>query len=195
MPPHHFQNRATSTGRDRTRPRCIVKTHDHIARIWPDRGVDCHSVADCCAYRLLRSAFQVMAGRCHDGIHDTHRGRNGGHRFIGLSAWLSTNSCATERLSVDAFPFLRAADDAVEFAVSQIVQLFSDWRIGIKSSARLGHELARHTRRHDSGGGRFGSIARRTRRRPHSLHVRRGLIGSDTCSVRIGEGSARSEQQ
>src|SRR5262249_56915567 len=39
---------------------------------------------------------------------------------------------------VDAFPFLRAADDWVEFAVNKIVQLFGDLRIGIKSSARLG---------------------------------------------------------
>jgi hypothetical protein len=27
-----------------------------------------------------------VAGRCHDGIHDTHRGRDGAHRLIDLGS-------------------------------------------------------------------------------------------------------------
>ena len=84
MPPHHLQNRAAST-RGRFEP-VHAKSYDHIARIWPDRGVDCRNVADCCPYRLVCSAFQAVAGRGHDGIRDTHSGRDGGHRFIDLSA-------------------------------------------------------------------------------------------------------------
>jgi hypothetical protein len=61
------------------------RSHDHIARIWPDRGVDGHSVADCCAHWPLPPAFQNVADRCHDGIHDTRRGRDNGHRFIYLA--------------------------------------------------------------------------------------------------------------
>jgi hypothetical protein len=91
MPPHHLQNSAASTDRDRTNPSPLhSKSYDHIARIWPDRGVDCHSVADPCAYGLLRSAFQDMADRRHDGIHATRRGRDSGNRFIGLGSEISS---------------------------------------------------------------------------------------------------------
>ena len=65
-------------------PRWQNESYDHIARIWPDHRVDCHSVAYCCAHRLLPPAFQTVAGRCHDDIHDTRRGRDGGHRCIDL---------------------------------------------------------------------------------------------------------------
>src|SRR6516164_4667590 len=41
---------------------------------------------DYSAYRLVCSAFQAVAGRGHDGIRDTHSGRDGGHRFIDLGA-------------------------------------------------------------------------------------------------------------
>src|SRR5262249_50798386 len=70
--------------------RSHAKSHDHIARIWPDRGVDCRSVADYCAYRLVCSAFQAVAGRGHDGIRDSHSGRDGGHRFIELEGPAAT---------------------------------------------------------------------------------------------------------
>src|SRR5262249_52866741 len=70
--------------------RSHAKSHDHIARIWPDRGVDCRSVADYCAYRLVCSAFQAVAGRGHDGIRGSHSGRDGGHRFIELEGPAAT---------------------------------------------------------------------------------------------------------
>src|SRR6516165_8172570 len=82
---------------DEFEPPLHSKSHDHIARIWPDRGVDCHSVADCRAQRLLRSAIQTMAGRCHDGIYATHRSRDDSHRFIDLRVeylgWQDDHSC------------------------------------------------------------------------------------------------------
>ena len=80
--PSPKQGRVYGDGSNRSH----AKSHDHIARIWPDRGVDCRSAADCCAYRLVCSAFQAVAGRGRDGIRDTHSGRDGGHRFIDLGA-------------------------------------------------------------------------------------------------------------
>ena len=60
------------------------KSYDHIARIWPDRRVDRHGIAHCCAYRFHSSAFPTMVSRCRDCVHDTHRGRDDSHRAIDL---------------------------------------------------------------------------------------------------------------
>ena len=65
---------------------CSERPDDHIAWIWPDRGVDCRSVADCCAYWLVCSALKAVDARGHDGIRDTHSGRERGHHFIELAA-------------------------------------------------------------------------------------------------------------
>ena len=84
MPSHHFQNRAASTGTDRTGPlpRAMITSQGY--------GLIAESIAAALLIvalsGLLVQRSKPVAGRGHDGIRDTHSGRDGGHRFIDLGA-------------------------------------------------------------------------------------------------------------